>query len=821
MRWVACFWTGCWCVSSLGSSRTRPRSDEQENDYQQAIGDDVTLFFFSSFLFLLNLDNDQQTLSKPPPSPLQGAAVIAAPQHQMTIAAGAAAVQGVRALAGAARERNQRKQREQEEASEESDSSVSPSPVSSAAPSRNPSASALAPSAASDPANVNVTQPVDLLWSDLSVFVPDKAAAAAAVASGTMNERAAAKKLKKSILYKVSGVAAAGRLVAIMGPSGGGKTTLLHALAGQLAKAPGLEATGSVVALVPVAATKVETATTTAAAQKKRTPTRSPPRVAFVQQSDEFFSMLTVRETLELAARLRAKQDTPEAEISATAEALMRRLGLAKVADARVGGGRARGLSGGERKRLSIACELVGSPAVLFADEPTSGLDSFQAERVVSALSDLAKNDGRTVVASIHQPRSSAFALFDDLVLLAEGKVAYSGPAAEALSHFASEEGGGHRCPSHFNPAEFLADLVSVDHSSPEAEEASRERVRGITDAWAAKQETERLNGGGGGGGVGGELFKSPRHSHSHHHHGSRTSFPTQLSLLGKRAWRQTTRDGATACARAASSLSSALIFGSIYWRLGKGQASIQDRMGLLQVSAINAAMSALVKTLSAFPRVSVCLFSVSSGFFGTVLFFFSLSPSLPLPLSLSLSPSPSLPLSLSLSPSLSFSILPFLSKKNIVEQERQIVERERTSSGDGGYPVLPYFLAKLSAEAPLGAAFPLLFGAAVYPSAGLNPSPLRFAKFCGVLSLEALTSTAMGLAVGAAAPNADAAMAIGPAVTVIFIVFGGVCVFLVVVFFDFGFRLSFFTLSLSHALFSFSLRPPPPTPHTHTHEKT
>ena len=122
----------------------------------------------------------------------------------------------------------------------------------------------------------------------------------------------------------------------------------------------------------------------------------------------------------------------------------------------------------------------------------------------------------------------------------------------------------------------------------------------------------------------------------------------------------------------------------------------------------------------------------------------------------------------------------PFPLHQQQKKQERQIVERERTSSGDGGYPVLPYFLAKLSAEAPLGAAFPLLFGAAVYPSAGLNPSPARFARFCGVLSLEALTSTAMGLAVGAAAPNADAAMAIGPAVTVIFIVFGGVCVFFI-----------------------------------------
>ena len=605
-------------LEPVGKKALVHRADDGEWD------GDVTFFFSTSSTknliktFLFSLSHTQTK---------QGAAVIAAPQHQLTIAAGAAAVQGVRALAGAAKERKLKRKQQREEAEAEagesdSQSSVSPSPASSRAPSRGASSSALALSSSSAAAAAeeasSVTQPVDLVWSDLSVFVPDKAAAAAAAAASDAAADAAAaknknkkrnKKLpKKAILFRVSGVAAAGRLVAIMGPSGGGKTTLLHALAGQLARAPGLEATGSVVALVPT--TKKENGAggageTAAAASAKRTPARHPPRVAFVQQSDEFFSMLTVRETLELAARLRAKKDTPDAEITATAEALMRRLGLAKVADARVGGGRARGLSGGERKRLSIACELVGSPAVLFADEPTSGLDSFQAERVVAALSELAKAEGRTVVASVHQPRSSAFALFDDLVLLAEGRVAYSGPAADALAYFASKEGGAHSCPQHFNPAEFLADLVSVDHSSPEAEEASRARVKGITDAWAAKQERDARGKGGGGAS---ELARSSSHHHHHHshsHHGSRTSFLTQLSLLGRRAWRQTTRDRATALARAASSLSSALIFGSIYWRLGKGQASIQDRMGLLQVSAINAAMSALVKTLSAFPRVS------------------------------------------------------------------------------------------------------------------------------------------------------------------------------------------------------------------------
>ena len=172
-----------------------------------------------------------------------------------------------------------------------------------------------------------------------------------------------------------------------MGPSGGGKTTLLNVLARQLGKAKGLSATGEV------------RATTAGGAPAPRG------SQAYVEQDDAFYSMLTVRETVALAARLHAAPGTPDEQVDAEAGALVRRLGLAKVEGSRVGGGRARGLSGGERKRLAIACALVGGPRVLFADEPTTGLDSFQAEKVVAALKDLAA-DGCTVVCSIHQVRA-------------------------------------------------------------------------------------------------------------------------------------------------------------------------------------------------------------------------------------------------------------------------------------------------------------------------------------------------------------------------------------------------------------------------------
>jgi ABC-type multidrug transport system ATPase subunit len=100
--------------------------------------------------------------------------------------------------------------------------------------------------------------------------------------------------------------------------------------------------------------------------------------------------------------------------------------------------------------------------------------------RTLKELADL----GHTVVASIHQPRSSIYALFDDLILLSEGSIVYSGPAEGVLGHFASL---GHTCPEHYNPAEFLADLIAIDHDSPEAEAASKARLAQLVGAWEEK----------------------------------------------------------------------------------------------------------------------------------------------------------------------------------------------------------------------------------------------------------------------------------------------------------------------------------------------
>ncbi|CAN0331964.1 unnamed protein product, partial [Hapterophycus canaliculatus] len=183
---------------------------------------------------------------------------------------------------------------------------------------------------------------------------------------------------------------------------------------------------------------------------------------AYVKQEDVFYSQLTVRETLLMAARLRLPQSMSLHEKTAMVDDLINKLGLSKVADTIVGDEKTRGISGGEKKRLSIACQLFGTPSIIFCDEPTTGLDSFQAERVMETLRQLAE-DGHTVICSIHQPRSSIYAMFDDVLLLSEGRIMFQGPAGRVADFFRAK---GHKMPANTNPGDFAVDVVSVDYTT-------------------------------------------------------------------------------------------------------------------------------------------------------------------------------------------------------------------------------------------------------------------------------------------------------------------------------------------------------------------
>ena len=160
---------------------------------------------------------------------------------------------------------------------------------------------------------------------------------------------------------------------------------------------------------------------------------------------------------------------------------------------------------------------------------------------------------GRTVVASIHEPGSSIFACFDDLLLLAEGKVVYFGPASKADDHM-------RKLGTIVLPATtlrtFLADLISVEYSSPEQEAASRQRIAELAAAWSRQRSSSRPSKLG-------DTSLAPAPPSI-----PRVGHLRQVLLQLQRSWRQVSRDKSATAVRKSSSLFSALVFGSIFWRM-------------------------------------------------------------------------------------------------------------------------------------------------------------------------------------------------------------------------------------------------------------
>lgn len=171
--------------------------------------------------------------------------------------------------------------------------------------------------------------------------------------------------------------------------------------------------------------------------------------VSYVCQDDIVMGKDTPREAINFSARLRLGLDKKAAK--KRVDEIITRLHLTKCQNTVLGiPGVLKGVSGGERKRANIGTELVTNPNIMLLDEPTTGLDSVNAVRVGRLLQDLAKNDKRTVIATVHSPSSELFDLFDDLLLLAKGHVIYHGPTEDSIDYFASL---GYQVPPRTNPS--------------------------------------------------------------------------------------------------------------------------------------------------------------------------------------------------------------------------------------------------------------------------------------------------------------------------------------------------------------------------------
>ncbi|XP_058007237.1 ABC transporter G family member 1-like isoform X2 [Hevea brasiliensis] len=291
----------------------------------------------------------------------------------------------------------------------------------------------------------DVDDAVFLSWKDLWVTVRD----------GRHGSR--------SILQGLTAYAQPGELLAIMGPSGCGKSTLLDALAGRL------NSNTIQVREVLINGHKQALAYGT---------------TAYVTQDDNLVATLTVREAVYYSAQLQLPDSMSNSEKKERAERTIREMGLQDAMNTRIGGWGAKGLSGGQKRRVSICIEILTHPKLLFLDEPTSGLDSAASYYIMSRIASLGRNDGirRTIIFSIHQPSSEVFQLFNNLCLLSSGKMVYFGPASAANEFFTLN---GFPCPTYQNHSDHFLKTINKDFG--------RDLEQGMSDATPTEEVINTL----------------------------------------------------------------------------------------------------------------------------------------------------------------------------------------------------------------------------------------------------------------------------------------------------------------------------------------
>jgi ABC-type multidrug transport system ATPase subunit len=315
------------------------------------------------------------------------------------------------------------------------------------------------------------------------------------------------------------------------------------------------------------------------------------------------YAFLTVFETLMISADFFLPGNVTKEDKIANVEFVMAELGLSKTRDVIIGNDKARGISGGERKRVSIAVQLLTDPAVLFLDEPTSGLDAFQSLAVMEALKKLAEN-GRLVMTVIHQPRSSIYEMLDKLLVLSEGRLMYHDETQKAVEYFAHL---GHACPESFNPADFFLDILSPDNRSKESEQATTNRIKFVGDKWEEHSRSpsssthplgEKNNNNN-------EDTKNIEEFQSVKMIGGVANWEKTSRNLGLLFWRsfiQQARDIPTTTSKILPAIFFALLIGGLYSNIGNSQHSIMNRKGVLYFILINQSFISVVAVIAAFP---------------------------------------------------------------------------------------------------------------------------------------------------------------------------------------------------------------------------
>ncbi|CEP60037.1 uncharacterized protein LALA0_S01e01574g [Lachancea lanzarotensis] len=341
-----------------------------------------------------------------------------------------------------------------------------------------------------------------------------------------------------AIVQDISMKIPSGSIMAIIGGSGSGKTTLLNVLASKIPR--NLKYTGSF-NYVPDAAQQNVISVESSPVHNSRCTT------AYLTQQDVLSPRLTCLETLQYAADLKLGVSKKERQV--LVNELIAELGLRDCAETLVGDPRHPGLSGGEKRRLSIGVQMISNPSLLFLDEPTTGLDAYSAYLLVKTLRKLAHEGGRTFVMSVHQPRADILFLLDQVCILSKGYNVYCDDVVKMVPYFRQL---GFKVPEHVNPADYFVDICSVDTRSEELKQQTSDRLKKLIESWQEPQNEIKFI----------ELNMAYSLSVMPH-----VSFSTQVRVLTRRAFKVNWRDPMTTAALLLEPVLVGVITGWIFYK--------------------------------------------------------------------------------------------------------------------------------------------------------------------------------------------------------------------------------------------------------------
>jgi len=356
----------------------------------------------------------------------------------------------------------------------------------------------------------------------------------------------------KTILKNVSGEFRSGQLHAVMGPSGAGKTSLLNVLAGYI--------THGINGKVLINNKKL------------KTPREYQQISAYIMQDDRLQIHLTVYESLYIASSLKCK---PSKDQNERIENILLHLGLSEARNTK-----AIQLSGGQRKRLAIAQELINNPPLMFFDEPTSGLDSQTSYQVVTLMKSLA-DAGRTIICTIHQPSARLFEIFDHLYVMQGGQAIYDGQVSNLITFLTAND---LVCPKYHNPADFVMEVASGEFG-----------YECISQLIIATQESQNFK-------LKDRVYHRDQIESPTLYSGYNAPFWKQFWILFKRQLRITFRNPMLSHLRFVAHVGVGLLFGGLCWQIGNDSSKIDQNVSFIFLSMLFLLFSSLMPTLMQFP---------------------------------------------------------------------------------------------------------------------------------------------------------------------------------------------------------------------------